>query len=808
MTMHYIDQMAQDVRYSLRVLWQRPAFSIVAILTLALGIGANTAIFSVINAVVLKPLPYMAPEKLVSVGEFNPVQGIDRFEVSYPNFLEWQRQGRSFEGLAAARYENITLTGTTDPAQFLGAFVTANMFEVLGVLPARGIAFSVTDDRPGSVPTVILSHGFWQRRLGGDRRAIGQTVMLNGTGRIVRGIMPSDFQFIDTDVEVWLPLGPITDSPAMQNRQVHFLSVVGRLNADSDIASANAEMKTIASRIQQSYPGEDPEHGSVVRSLQQSLTEAQRPALWLLFGAVGLVLLLACTNVANLLLARASARSKELAIRSALGAGRNRTIRQLLTESILLALAGGTVSLLLALWSIDLFSTQLAGIIPPTSEINLETTVLVYTLAISLFTGAVFGLVPAIQGSKLSLNHVMKDRSNSSDDKQKARYILMVVEVAFSMVLLIGAGLAIRSFWETVREDPGFNAENLLTMTVSLPSADYPTTAEVVEFYRQMAPRLEAIPGVVSASAVNALPVSGGDSNGNLTIEGEQFAPGQSPTASYRRILPNYFRAMGIAMRRGREFGESDPGLGPQVVIVSESMAERHFPDRDPLGQRIKIGPPENEPWLTIVGVAGDVRNVGLDTSPRLATYEPHAQRPWRTMNLLVRTAVEPSTMINTVRRQLRVMAPGVIIDRARTMEQHVAASVVPRRQSMLLLGIFASMAVVLSVIGIYGVMSYTVSQRYHEIGVRMAIGAKRLDVFRLIVGKAMLLTLVGVILGGLAALALMQVAGSLLYNVSQTDPTTFAAITILLMIVAFLGSYLPARRATLVDPLTALRYE
>jgi putative ABC transport system permease protein len=799
----------QDIRYGLRTLMKRPGFTVVAVLALTLGIGANTAIFSVIHAVILRPLPYDEPERLMVLDENSPAQGVDRYGVSYPNFLAWRDQNRTFEGLAALRSEGMTLTGRGDPAPLTGTFVSPNLFDLLGAAPVIGRTFLPDEDRPGGHRTVLVSYGFWQQWFGGNPNILGQAIVLDGTSYTIIGVMPSGFRFPYDDVEVWWALGSLADEAPMKNRTVHFLQVLGRLKPEGTLEQARAEMNTIAARIQQQYPGEDPGHGATVLSLHEQIVGEVKPMLLVLLGAVGFVLLIACANVAHLLLARAATRRKEMGIRAALGASRGRTIRQLLTESLLLALFGGLCGLVLALWGVDVLVTQASDFIPRAGEIGIDSGVLGFTLLISLLTGILFGLIPALQSSKPDLNDVLKDRSGTmGSGNARIRHALVVAEVALSLLLLIGAGLMLKSFQRVLEEDPGFRTNNLLLMTVSLPHTDYPETQQVIEFYRQLSLYLEALPGVRTVSAVNALPISGGDSYGDLTIENRPFPPGETPVASYRRVLPNYFRTIGIPLLRGREFNDQDTGAGQPVVTINAAMARRYFPNEDPVGKRIKIGPPEGEPWLTIVGVVGDVRNVGLDMEPALATYEPHPQRPWRTMNLVIRTDVEPASMAATVRNALRERSKGLLIYNVSTMDQRISASMAPRRLNMTLLGIFAVVALMLAVIGIYGVMSYAVTQRTHEIGVRVALGAQRVDVLRLVVGQAMILALVGVAIGLGAAVGLTRLMTGLLYKVSATDPITYAGITAVLLGVALLASYIPARRASRVDPMTALRWE
>jgi putative ABC transport system permease protein len=567
-------------------------------------------------------------------------------------------------------------------------------------------------------------------------------------------------------------------------------------------------METIMARIEQTHPGEDPGHTILARSLYEQTVGDVKNILVILFGAVGCVLLIACVNVANLLLVRSSERQKEMAIRAALGAGRGRAVTQLLTESILLALIGGLVSMILALWGVDLLRVALADLVPRADEIRLDGAVFGFTLALSLATGLIFGLFPALQISRTDLNAALKDRMSISGERSRLRHGLVVAEVALSLVLLIGAGLMLRSFWRVLEEPPGFRTDHLLLMSISLPNTEYPETAQVVDFYRRLPGLFEDIPGIQAVSAVNALPISGGDSNGMLTVENRTFPPGEEPVTSYRRALPNYFRTIGIPLLRGREFDERDTGEGVKTVIINDLMARRYFPDQDPIGKRIKVGPPEGEPWLEIVGVIGDVRNVGLDSEPALATYEPHAQRSWRTMNMVMRTGVDPSSLIEGVRRRLREQVPNILISDVSVMDQRIADSLGSRRLSLTLLGVFSGVALILALVGVYGVMAYLVTLRTREIGVRMALGAQRIDVMRMIAGKALMLTATGIVVGLAASAAGVTLIADFLYRVSPFDPVTFAVLSFILLVTALLSSYIPARRAARVDPLMALRQE
>jgi len=809
----------QDLRYGLRMLRTHPSFTAVAVIALALGIGANSAIFSVVNAVVLRPLPYPEPERLVAVNENNPKQVREPLNVSYRNFLDWQQQS-VFAEIAAYKFEEFILKTSREPEPVQGAQVTASLFSTLGVRPAVGRAFLPEEDKAGAARVAIVSHGFWTRHLGAEANLSGKTITLNNESYSVIGVMPPSFKFPADQTEIWTALGLIADQRYMTNRAVHVLSAVARLKADVTLEQAQTEMSRLASRIQQENPGADPEHSVALVSLHQQVVGNVRPALLVLFGAVGFVLLIACANVSNLLLARSSARQREISIRTALGASRSRVARQLLTESVLLSLMGGALGVLLALWGTAWLSDYLSILVPRATDVAMDRQVLGFTLLLSVLTGLAFGLAPALQVSKTNLSDALKDGSAAQMGglaRQHLRGLLVIAEVALSLVLLIGAGLMIKSFWRLQQVNPGFQPQNLVTMTVSLPSSKYQRVAPVVAFYQQLIEKLARLPGAQTASAASFLPITGSGGQGMLTIEGRSFAPGTAPSATYRRNLPNYFRTLGIPLVEGREFTERDDGREQKVVIINESMARRHFSNEDPLGKRIKVGPPENEPWLTIVGVVGDVKNEGLQVESALATYEPFAQRARLTMNLVVRTTVDPASMAATVEKEVRAAEPDIIIfksdkiSNASTMTERMAGSVAPQRFNMLLLTSFAILALVLAAVGIYGVISYAVTQRTREIGVRMALGAQTRDVLRLVIGQGMSLVLIGVALGLVSAFAMTKLISSfsdLLFDVKATDPTTFVTIALLLTGVALLACYLPARRAMKVDPMVALRYE
>ncbi len=804
-----MDSLFQDLRFAARSLLKSPAFLIVAVSTLALGIGANTAIFSVVDGVLLRPLAFVDADRLVTLWENNPLQNRQRANVSHPNYLEWKQQSRSFEEIAAWRSMLVTLTGGDQAERVMLALVSRGLFEVLRVEPVLGRTFTAEEDQPGVTPVVLISHGLWLRRFGGDPSVVGKTIGINGGESEVIGVMGPEFEFPSERVEVWSALGLLADQ--MENRAVHTLSAVARLSPGVSLEEAEAEMTTIAARIQEEFPGEDPGHSVELALLHDEIVGEMRPALLILLGAVAFLLLIACANVADLLMARAAIRQKEIAVRMALGASRWRVVRQLLTESMALALLGGAAAFATALWGLDLLVANLPPFMPRADEIVIDGRVLGFTLAVSVRTGVVFGLIPAARASKPDIAASLKEQVTSAlgGSRDRTRRALAVAQMALSLLLLVGAGLMMKSFWRLQNVDPGFETDNLLTMTVSLTgSPKFTTREDVIAYYSKLQVRLNEVPGVVAASAVNALPISGGDSDGQLTIEGRPFAPGEAPGASFRRILPNYFRTAGIPVIQGREFDDRDRGEEPFVTIISETLASLYWPAGDAVGKRIKVGPAENEPWLTIVGVAADVHNVGLESQPGFATYEPHTQRPWSTMNVLVRTAIDPLSVVSSVRGEIRAAGGDLPVYNIGTMRERISRSVSTRRFNTVLLGIFAAVALLLAAVGLYGVITYSVSHRRRELGIRIALGAERRDIIGLVVRQAAGLIATGVAIGLLASAGLTHFLARVLFAVSPLDPATFIAVSVLLSLVAAAASYVPARRATRVNPIHALRAE
>ena len=796
----------QDLRFGARMLLKRPGFTAVAVLILALGIGANSAIFSVINGVILRPLDYADPDRLVVVWE--KIKQTDQLELAPDDYFDYRDSAQFIEHLAASDRRNYNLTGGDDPVRIEGAAVTASLFPALGVAPALGRTFSPEEDRAGADPVVVLSYGLWQRRFGGDPKIIGRAISLSGAAHTVIGVMPASFQFPPPQAqsgvirsELWTPRLLETET----GRNSHSLFVVGRLKPGVTMAQAKAGIETIAARRQQTRRDTHESIGANTLPLGDQVARRIKPSLMALLGAVGIVLLIACANVANLLLLRAASQRKEIAIRAAMGAGRARLLRQLMIESLLLALLGGGAGLLIAYWGVDALLTLGGGVIPRADEVTVDARVLGFTLLISLLTGIIFGLIPALRASGLDLNEALRDGGRiSTGGSNRLRGALVVAEVALALVMLIGAGLLIKSFWRLQQVAPGFNAKNLLAMETSLASTRYDTPQSQAAFFKQALERINSLPGVQSAAIVNNPPLSSRRGVDGFLIEGrpEPRSRSETPLADYRSISPDYFRAMNIPISQGRAFTEADAADAPPVAIVNEAVVRRYWPNESPIGRRIKM----RDRWQTIVGVVGDVRQSGLDAEASTHVYMPFAQNPQGRMGLVIRTSAEPMSLAAAVRNQIGAIDKDQPVYNVQTMERTVADSVSPRRLNMLLLGILAAVALALALTGIYAIIAYSVAQRTREIGVRIALGAQRRDVMRLVVGHGVSLALLGVAVGLALALGLTRFLSGLIYDVSATDPATFAAVVALLAIVALVACYIPARRATKVDPMIALR--
>jgi putative ABC transport system permease protein len=812
------DEMFQDLRFGLRMLLKQPGFTLIAVLTLALGIGANTALFSVVNAVLLRALPYHEPDSLVLLRYWRA-----RAANEYANgaeFLEWRARAQSFAQIAAYRFDTADLTGNGEPERLDAGFASADLFATLGVAPALGRVFTPAEDAAGSAAAVLLSDSFWRRRFGGDPQVLGQTLTLEGQSRMVVGILPPGFRLMN-DAEVWLPLALDANQQLSRQGNAVRVNVIARLKPGVTREAVMADLAVILDQQQKAFPQSYRIFGDVqVRAseLREHLVGNVRQALWVLFGAVGFVLLIACANVANLLLARAAARQKELAIRAAIGAARFRLVRQLLSESLLLAVAGGLAGLWLAKWGVKLFVALGPDWIARIEESRVDGRVLAFTCGVVALTGLLAGLLPALQASKTELNETLKAQSSRAGrgGAQRALPTLLIAELALSLVLLVGAGLMIKSFVRLLGVPKGFDPAGVLTLVLSPNSAKYPPRSpQRSAYYREALTRVQALPGIQSAGLASLTPLEGGYSRALLQIEGRApFERGQEPITDINLISPEYFQTLGIALRTGRQFAAQDGAEAPKVAIINETIARRFFPNENPLGQQLRLG----QTSRTIVGVAPDTRHLSLDQEARLETYLPYPQDPnWdRNLVLAVRVAAgqnnpaSRASLANAIRHQMRAIEPNEPVNQVDPLEERLANSraVAGRRFQMLLFGVFASLALVIAMVGIYGVISYLVSQRTQEIGIRMALGAQARDVLRLVVWGGMRWALVGVALGLAAAFALTRVLRNLLFNVSTTDATTFALITLLLLGVAFIACYIPARRATKVDPLVALRHE
>jgi putative ABC transport system permease protein len=808
-----VETVAQDVRYGLRTLARTPGFTLAAVLALALGIGATTAIFSVVDAVLLRPLPYAEPDRLAVV-----LHG-GRDPVAPANYLDWRREASAFERMGAAEYWQTNLSGGDRPERVLGLHVTADILPLLGVSPLLGRVFAPDEEAAGRDQVVVLGYRIWQRRFGGDPSVVGRTVALDGVPHAVVGVMPRGFEFPPfwaTGAELWAPL-PL--AKRADNRGARSLRVFARLREDKGLQQARAEMAMITARLEQAYPASN--RDVVVRGLDDTVVGDVRSALLVLLGAVGFVLLIACANVAHMLLARGAARRKEIALRVALGASRARVVRQLLTESVLLASAGGLVGLGLAAWMIRTIVALSRDSIPRLETAGLDPRVLAATLAVSFLTGIAFGLVPALQTSRLDLGTSLKEGergSSSGAGRHRLRRLLMGSEMALALVLLVGAGLMIRTFVALRAVDPGFRPDHVLSAVVSVSGSRAGEGDRRVAFYAEALSRIRALPGVVSASAINHLPLAGDTWGEPFHVEGQPpRRPGERPTADYRIVLPGYFETMGRPLVRGRDFDLRDDLGAPEVVIVNAFMAERHWPGLDPIGKRITFSDPARDPvWLTVVGVARNgARREWAEAAkeelflPFLQTKYREAPQSWYAyLTLVVRGTGEAAALVPALRAAVWDTDPDVSISAVQTMDEVVARATASPRFYLLLLGSFAAAALALAAVGIYGVMSYSVAQRRNEIGIRMALGARSGDVLRLVMREAVGVVAIGGSIGLVVALLLTRLMAALLYGVGATDPVTFALVATLLTLVALLATYVPARRAIRVDPLKALRAE
>ncbi|WP_224367792.1 ABC transporter permease [Hyalangium versicolor] len=812
----------QELRHALRTLARQPAFTAVAVLTLALGIAANTAIFSVVDAVLLSPLPYPQADRLVMAWSNWP--NTPRNSVAPANYLDWREQNDVFEGLTAFQLLELNHSGEGTPERLRGASVSANFFQVLGVTARLGTTFQPSPD--GSVPqqVVVLSHGLWQRHFGGDEHIIGRSVRLNDRSYEVIGVMPEGFSIpIITPTrilsvlpqELWVPapikdvpqLGPNADEDRSGWRDTNYLRVMGRLKPGVTLERAASAMSTIAERLAREYPQSNKDSGITLVPLREQLVGNVQVVLWVLLGAVGLVLAIACANVANLFLARASARRQEFAVRVALGAQRGRLMRQLLVESVLLSLGAGALGLLLALWGLDGLLALVPPELPRVGEIHLDGRVLAFTLCVSLGTGVLFGLVPALHFAAPDLSGVLRQSAGGklTAARNRSRSVLVVGEVALAVVLLIGAGLLLRSLWRLQSVEPGFQADHVLTWKVALPAGKYPEQRQQAAFFEQLRERVASLPGVRSVGGISDLPLGGADIGTSVFLEGD--GPDERRGAGHQVITPDYLRTLGIPLRAGRDVTATDTADAPQVMLVNETAARRFWPGRDPVGQRVQLGG-QDQPWHTVVGLVGDVRHRGPTEQARPEVYVPAAQKTFFFMSFVARTEGEPTALVPALRSAVGALDSELPIADVRPMEQVLMTATARPRFVSLLVALFAGLSLLLAGVGLYGVIAYMARQRTQEIGIRMALGARPTDVLRLVVGQGMRLSLSGVGLGLLGAWATTRAMGSLLFEVSATDPVTFGALALLVMGVTLLATWLPAHRATRVDPLVALRSE
>ena len=814
-----METLIQDIKFGLRMLLKSPSLSIVATIALALGIGANTAIFSVVNAVLLRPLPFPASESLVALFETDTQRGGIRGSHSYPNFFDLRSQSTVFEHVACYHSADFVMTGRGDPVRLQGAVVTAALFPLLGVAPLHGRMFLPDEDKPsGAGRVAIISEQLFRKRFGSDPSIVNQAITLDGVSFTVVGVMPDSLEFPiqNEPVELWTTIAGDASgkTPVTAARGAHFLRVLGRLKPNVTEQQAQSELSAIAARLEQSYPDTNTHKGLRLESALTVLVGDIRPALLILFGAVACVLLIACANVANLLLARATSRHKEIAVRTALGASRWRVIRQLLTESILLSLVGGAVGLRLAVWWADLLIALGKEDIPRAVHVAIDWRVLGFTLGVSVLTGLIFGLVPAFQSSKTELVESLKEGGRSGSEgarRNRMRSVLVVSELAIAVVLLVAAGLLIQSLWRLQNVNSGLQPDNVLTFNLGLPETRY-DAAKQGKFFSDLKKRLESSPGVQSASTILPLPLSNDRFMISFQIEGREVAPKDEPSADIFFTGVDYFRTMGIPIVKGRDFNDRDQHGSPPVVIVTEEFARQYFPNEDPIGKRMRPGistyDDEDESYREIVGVAADIRNRSLNAEPKPAYYVPQTQIPFSQMTVVVKTLNDPHSLVSGMTKEVAAMDADLPLFGVKTMREYLSSSVATPRFSTTLLSIFAGVALVLTLVGLYGVMSYSVAQRTNEIGIRLALGAQSRDVLLMIVKQGSLLIFLGLALGLAGAYAASRLLASLLFGVTAKDPFTFAVVAVLLGLVGLLACYIPAWRATKVDPMDALRCE
>jgi putative ABC transport system permease protein len=781
-------------------------------MTLALGIGASTAIFTVVDAALLRGLPYKSPDRLYHLWEKTPQKEYGQREFSYPDYEDYQ-QCTLFEGLAAYTGGGAILSGSGEPEPLAAPSASANFFSVLGVEPALGRTFQPGEDKPGAPRVTVLTYALWQRRFGGDPAVLNKALTLYGESYTVIGVLPAKFQFALRPADLWLPYQPTQNQ--LTRRFMHGTNLIARLKPDVSVEQAQTEISMIASRIEHQYSDSHAGTGATLISLQEQVVGSVRPILVVLLAAVGFVLLIACANVASLLLTRSLSRQKEVAIRAALGANRWRVVRQMLTESLLLSVVGGAAGLLVAFWGVPALVSAIPvaqlNAMPFLNSLHIDGGILVFSFALSLLTGLVFGLAPALQSSRLDLNELLKEggRNASAGAGHRLRSALVMTEIALAVVLLVGAGLMMKSLLHLLQVNVGFKTQNLLTMTVILPGSKYSEANRQISFNQELTEHIQSLPGVAGAGTVNILPLNSGNTT-RFNVEGDPIpSPGQEIEANIRTVDENYFKTLGIPVIRGRMFDQRDNADAPGVVIIGRNVADRVFPGRDPIGKRLVYTGTKSPPDL-IIGVVGDVKITGLDEAVKPVLYYPFRQSPAPVTTLVVRTNGDPNALVSSVRNEIQILEPEVAFFNVRTMEEMISTTPASfmRRFPALLISIFAGVALLLASIGIYGVVSYSVTQQTHYIGVRMALGAQASDILKMVIKQGLVLALAGVAIGVVAALALMRLLSSLLFEVRTNDGGTFAVVVGTLLLVALLACYLPARRATKVDPLVALRYE
>ena len=809
-----MERLMKDMRFAIRILVRKPGFTVVAVVIMALGIGANTAIFTLVRAVLLNPLPFHEPARLMMVWEDASFIGFPRNTPSPANYADWKAQNEVFEDMAALDNRSFNLTGDGEPEKVSAYGVSAEFFPLLGVKPALGRVFLPEEDNPAASKVAVISYKLWQNRYGGEPNIVGRDILLTGTKHTVVGVMPARFQFLESHIGIWVPLA--LPKEEMARRDDHYLQVIARTKPGVTLNQAQANIKTIMAGIAHDHPDEASELGAYVVPLSQELAGETRRPLILLLVAVGFVLLIACANLANLLLSRAMGRSKEIAVRTALGARRSQLVRQLLTESIVLSSAGGIAGIVVALWSFAFLRQLIPPALTLVAELRIDPAVLAFTFGLSVLTGVLFGLVPAIQASRTDLNEALKQgggRTTLSAGNRRLQSAMVIGEVALAMVLLVGAGLLIQTFTRLRGQYSGMRAENVLTLRTTLPEKKYEDPSRRAAFYEQVLERAGALPGVVAAGYTTSVPLEWKGGTNGVTIEGRPAGPGVIYDANHRQISADYFKAIGIALRDGREFNETDRADSIPVVIINETMARSYWPNETALGKRFKHGrAASTRPWMTIVGIVADVRQMGVDVPVKAEMYMPFRQAGsqywYAPRDLVIRTLGNPTSLAAAVTAKVREVDPDQPVSNIRTMEQVLGEEIQQRRTGTTLLGVFAALAVMLAALGIYGVLSYLVTQRTPEFGVRMALGARSRDILRLVLKRGMSLALAGVVIGLAASFALTRLMQSLLFEVNASDPATFAALALVLSGVAFAACYVPARRATRVDPMVALRYE